>query len=187
MLTDACDGYRAIRHRFLEVYCPLCTEFSKESGGCLPHPQWFCSIRAPVVGRDLLHRLICSSRERITTKLPALFSSYHPSLALFDEVFVLDGNDGCFWLVKIGTVSKAHTAAGKLATHAGGREIHIFPLQGLGPIGFNTRCDPISRHINPRKMMTTNDLSQIRACFPSSSGIQNSGFRICNPIVQRCG
>jgi hypothetical protein len=97
---------------------------------------------------------------------------FQSSLAVFDEIFsVLDTNGRFFWRVKVGAAKKELS---NLATHVGGREIHIIPFHELGPISFNPSCrpDPIQRRINPRKMLTETDLDKIRAHFPTSSGIQ---------------
>jgi hypothetical protein len=71
-----------------------------------------------------------------------------------------------------------------LDTHAGGREIHLYPIcqrpqfthlyEGRGI------PDPIARAINPRRFLSQDDLNTLREIFPSAVGARVfiSGFII---------
>jgi hypothetical protein len=77
---------------------------------------------------------------------------------------------------RIWVVSRFHVT--HVDTHAGGREIHVFPqfqtrqmlYTNFGPF----RDYPTSRVINARRFLKESDLKSLRMAFPTSVGVRVS-------------
>ncbi|KAK2805056.1 hypothetical protein FQN51_001151 [Onygenales sp. PD_10] len=106
-----------------------------------------------------------------------LLRSYHPALAHFESVSVateFSGNK--IWIV----ASLPHTT---YETHAAGREIHIVPYYLMPEymhMYVRALHDPIPGCINPRKLLSAQDLEALRKMFPRAIGARLliSGFLI---------
>lgn len=66
-------------------------------------------------------------------------------------------------------------------THAGAREIHILPSSEIPPFNLPiSRPDPLTRRINSRRLLRSEDLRRISVHFPGSVGVR---VLICNFII----
>ncbi|KAJ5219749.1 hypothetical protein N7468_008953 [Penicillium chermesinum] len=107
-----------------------------------------------------------------------LIRSHHRSLAPCPFVYEATEPDGKeIWVVSIPPKTPVYD------THAGGREIHIYPeylLPQLSQVYSGSREDPLPRQINPRRFLTASDLDLLRRFFPSAIGarVLISGFMI---------
>lgn len=107
-----------------------------------------------------------------------LIRTHHRSLAPCPFVYEATETDGKrIWVVSIPPTVPIYD------THAGEREIHVYPeylLPQLSQVYNGSRSDPLRRQINPRRFLTASDLHLLRRFFPLSIGVRVliSGFII---------
>ena len=107
-----------------------------------------------------------------------MIRTHHRSLAPCPFVYEATESDGKkIWVVSIPPKVPIFD------THAGGREIHIYPeylLPQLSQVYYGSRKDPLRWQINPRRFLTASDLDLLRRFFPSAIGarVLISGFII---------
>ncbi|KAF7114502.1 hypothetical protein CNMCM5793_008806 [Aspergillus hiratsukae] len=111
----------------------------------------------------------------VTCSNEQLVRTYHPSLSQVDGVYaVQDSYEKWIWVVAPGPKPTTMT------THAGGREIHLYP------VGITEHTTTMWRHyqsdpraaLNSRKFLSPDDLHVLREMFPSAVGVRvfMSGF-----------
>ncbi|KAJ5476939.1 hypothetical protein N7539_007083 [Penicillium diatomitis] len=114
---------------------------------------------------------------RVTPENEALFRTYHPSLALCQEVHLIEEENGTWMWGILPEAEKTHN----IGSHAGDLEIHFEALGYISPtitIFPMLQHDPIPRPINPRKFLSRNQLRRLRDMFPTALGVRIliSGF-----------
>ncbi|KAM5457522.1 hypothetical protein MaudCBS49596_000717 [Microsporum audouinii] len=109
----------------------------------------------------------------VTGENEQLLRSFHPSLEVFETVLVMATDTGDVWAVHNGTNDEERA----IDTHVGGREVHIYPYHEF-PYPRSTYvgipfCDcPLTRHINPRRLLRPEDLRVLREFWPTSVGVR---------------
>ncbi|KAJ5594588.1 uncharacterized protein N7459_000796 [Penicillium hispanicum] len=115
-------------------------------------------------------------REEVVDGNERLFRTHHRSLAPCPFVYETTETDGkMIWVVSIGPNVPLYD------THAGGREIHLYPeylLPQLSQAYSGSRQDPLRHRINPRRFLVASDLELLHRFFPSAIGarVLISGF-----------
>lgn len=110
---------------------------------------------------------------QVTDANEALFRTHHPSLGFEPVVFILTQKHSRhrFWVI----YPCANQPTGEY-THAGGMEIHIQPFFHSPFDRITTfpdfQPDPISRYLDTREFLTSEDIRIIRRHFPGAFGIQ---------------
>ncbi|KAJ9273436.1 hypothetical protein DTO212C5_510 [Paecilomyces variotii] len=109
---------------------------------------------------------------RVTRLNEQLFRTHHPSLATEQLVYTMVENHSrkSMWVILPTSNSR------KLGLRAGDREIHILPAVNLDlseiPIRIPERCDPFRKELNPRRILTPEDLELIRKVHVRAIGVE---------------
>jgi hypothetical protein len=127
-------------------------------------------ISSPAWGPPSLAAHRATLEQMVTADNERLLRTYHPSLECCGTVSIQRCPDGqriwCVWGAL--TTPIAHT-------HAGGLEIHVLPDYCI-PYSLHHNLiagiDHIGRYINPRRVLTRQDLDKIGKMFPASVGAQ---------------
>ncbi|KAI1820130.1 hypothetical protein F4861DRAFT_88863 [Xylaria intraflava] len=102
-----------------------------------------------------------------------LIRTFHPSLGPCPVVYVMESDKDPIWVVIPGNFVIP-------TTHAAGREIHVMPGSIIQDRIMKPpfHDDPLSLVLNPRRLLSQDNLDMLRALFPTAIGVRTfiSGF-----------
>lgn len=108
----------------------------------------------------------------VTVGNEGLFRTYHPSLSGEENVFTMreSGRGKWIWVIR------PTASSGTIWAFAGDREIHVQPCFKHHDSRRPQKCsriipDPIDRIINPRQLLTDDDLDKVKAVYHQAVGL----------------